>query len=85
MEERCRAIRCRLKSPNRPAVIPVNRFIISEPSRCPGRFARGTAGSRLYCGDWQAEYMELHASMLRGERPPRFAVAHGISGLADNL
>ena len=59
--------------------------VLDPRLRRRGRFARGSAGGKLYCGDWQAEYTELHASMLRGERPPRYAVAHGVSGLADNL
>lgn len=37
------------------------------------------------CGNWQAGYSQLHADILAGRAPPRYAVAGGMSGLADNV
>jgi len=37
------------------------------------------------CGNWAAEYTELHRAILAGEKPPRYAVAMAASGLSDGL
>ena len=37
------------------------------------------------CGSWQTEYATLHASVLAGRKPARFAVVYGRHGLADCL
>jgi hypothetical protein len=34
------------------------------------------------CGHWQQQYAKLHAQMLRGDLPERWAVASGHNGLA---
>lgn len=49
--------------------------------------AEGSGGhGNLYCGNWQAEYSRLHASILRGEAPPRYAVSIAVeAGFADNV
>eukprot|EP00271_Cylindrocystis_brebissonii_P005362 TRINITY_DN17373_c0_g1_i1.p1 TRINITY_DN17373_c0_g1~~TRINITY_DN17373_c0_g1_i1.p1 ORF type:complete len:502 (-),score=81.35 TRINITY_DN17373_c0_g1_i1:458-1963(-) len=38
------------------------------------------------CGTWQEDYIALHASILSGALPPRYAVSIGVeAGLADRL
>lgn len=38
------------------------------------------------CGHWQEAYTKLHAEILSGQRPPRYAVSVAVeAGLADRL
>jgi hypothetical protein len=46
----------------------------SEPSK--------PVAPSLECGHWQQNYTALHAAMLKGEIPPRWAIATGPNGLA---
>eukprot|EP00271_Cylindrocystis_brebissonii_P004218 TRINITY_DN15839_c0_g1_i2.p1 TRINITY_DN15839_c0_g1~~TRINITY_DN15839_c0_g1_i2.p1 ORF type:complete len:504 (-),score=25.03 TRINITY_DN15839_c0_g1_i2:420-1931(-) len=51
--------------------IPTSPTVFSEP---------------VHCGNWQQEYALLHADILSGRSPPRFAVSIGVeAGLADRL
>jgi hypothetical protein len=52
------------------------------PPDAPEPTATTTLGD---CGNWQADYARLHADILAGRAPQRYAVAHGDRGLADSM
>ncbi|CAN0164931.1 unnamed protein product [Phaeothamnion confervicola] len=47
---------------------------------------QGTFGDDTECGNWQAEYAQLHADILSGNLPPRYLVSVALeAGIADRL
>jgi hypothetical protein len=41
-----------------------------------------TNGFNTDCGNWASSYTKLHAQLLRGDLPERWAIATGHNGLA---
>ena len=44
-----------------------------------------TGADRGDCGTWQRDYAALHADILAGRAPKRYALVYGQRGLADSL